>query len=72
MLGNETYLKSMPYAECLLEILDKGQWIGPYNTETFKGEINSMFVTLCSTDEYASVEEALSKLTDTINQTKIN
>lgn len=72
MLGNETYLKSMPYAECLLEILDKGQWIGPYNTETFKGEINSMFVTLCSTNEYASVEEALSKLTDTINQTKIN
>lgn len=72
MLGNEKYLEAMPYAECLLEILDKGQWIGPYNTETFKDEINGMFVTLCSTNEYASVEEALAKLTDTINQTRIN
>ena len=72
MLGNEKYLEAMPYTEFLLDILDKGQWIGPYNTETFKLEIASMFITLCSTNEYASVEDALAKLTDTINQAKIN
>lgn len=72
MIDSQEYLEAMPYAQCMLEILDGGQWIGPYNTETFKGEISSMFVTLCTTDEYASVEEALQQLTDTLNQTKIH
>lgn len=72
MLDNAKYLEAMPYAKCLQDILDGGQWIGPYNTETFKGEIGSMFVTLCTTDEYASVKEALEQLTDTINAAKIN
>lgn len=71
MLGNEEFLAAMPYAQCLLEILEGGQWIGPYNTETFKGEVNAMFVTLCTTDEYSSVEDALAQLTDTINRTKL-
>ncbi len=71
MLGNEEFLAAMPYAQCLLDILEGGQWIGPYNTETFKGEINAMFVTLCTTDEYSSVEQALAQLTDTINRTKL-
>ena len=71
MQSSEKYQEAMPYATFLLDILEKGQWIGPYNTETFKASLASTFMSLCSTDEYASVEEALAAFTDTINQTQI-
>lgn len=62
-------LEQMPYAEPLVGILDKAQFIGHFNSDQFKEAINNAFVDYCS-GIYGSANEALSSATDTINGAK--
>lgn len=66
-VDNPRYQEAMPHVMFLTEILPQGQYLGHFNTDIFKGEINDMFVALCTTQDYASVEDALQVL-----ETKLN
>lgn len=59
------YLKQFPYAEPLVGILQYGQFIGYFNTDSFKEAINNAFVDYCS-GVYATAEEALTALEATL------
>lgn len=48
LLDNEKYKAEMPHVAFLLDILDKGQWMGPYNTSTMRDILNEAFINLAS------------------------
>ncbi len=57
---------AMPYVEPLVSILDKSQFIGYFNTDTFKELINNTFVDYC-VGKYPSVDDALMSLEIALN-----
>ncbi len=63
---SDELLEKMPYVKPLVSILDKGQFIGRFNTDQFKESINNAFVDYCS-DVYGSSEEALAAAQQAIN-----
>lgn len=67
---NAEFVEKMPFAEPLVKILDDGHFIGYFNTDIFKEEVNDMFMKL-NAKEYKSVDEALKALEESLNQ-KIN
>lgn len=60
------YVKNFPYAEPLVGILDGGQFIGLFNTDIFKEEINEAFSAYCKGG--ISTDECLSELEKTLNK----
>ncbi len=61
------YGEAMAYAKPLLGILENGQYMGNMNTDVLKQTINNMFIELTTTDNYASVEEALKALQESLD-----
>ena len=58
------YLEKMAYMKPLLDILPYASFIGPFNTDIIKPYLTTMFTAVVSNDgTYASVEDALQKLT---------
>lgn len=70
MLNNETYLEAMPHVAFLLDILENGQWMGPYNTSNMRTHFLSVFQKLVAGD-YESTEAALKEASDLINAESI-
>jgi hypothetical protein len=69
VVDDPLYLEKMPYMEPLLKLLPDAQFIGPFNTDVVKEYLVQVFGALVSDDgTYASVEEALAKLTEDMNQ----
>lgn len=66
LAASEEYLKAMPYTEVLLGILDNAQFIGNFNTDRLKEEVNATFEEYCS-GNYASIDEAMSTLNKKLN-----
>jgi multiple sugar transport system substrate-binding protein len=64
------FVEKMEFAAPLVDILDYGHFIGYFNTDVYKEEINDMFVKLNS-GTYANVDEALAALEKSLND-KIN
>jgi len=62
------YLKSYPYVEPLIKILDKVHYIGYFNTERFKENICAVFTDYCTGGIYANIDEALVDLTTRLNE----
>ena len=65
---SEEYLELVPYAEPLLSILDKGQFIGYFNTDQFKEIVNDVYLKYVTTDEYADIDAAMADMTDRVNE----
>lgn len=65
--GDPAYAEAMPYAVPILNMLGDGQYMGSFNTDVFKQAVNGVFIDLVRTDKYASVEEALAEIENTIN-----
>lgn len=63
---SDELLKAMPYLENLVNILDKGHFIGYFNTDQVKEAINNAFVDYCQ-GVYGTAEEALNNAAQTIN-----
>lgn len=63
---SEELVSSMPFVEPLVEILEKAQYIGHFNTDFFKEAINNTFVDYCS-GVYGSIDEALTQLEEFLN-----
>lgn len=59
-------IEEMPFLEVLVGILDKGEYIGNFNTDVFKETINNVFVDYCL-DMYGSLDEALADLEGKLN-----
>lgn len=64
---SQELLDAMPYVEPLVNILDKGQYIGYFNTDQFKTAINNAFVDYCQ-GVCGSAEEAMERITNEINE----
>ena len=64
---SEEYLASFEYAEPLVGILDGGQFIGKFNTDVFKENVNDVFSLYCK-GGYDSTEAALKDLEDRCNE----
>lgn len=67
MSEDPAYLEALPYMEPILGILGGGQYIGYINTVVLKEELRNIFTELVTTNNYASVEDALKVLQDRVN-----
>ena len=67
LLTNEKYKEAMPNISFLLDIMDKGQWMGPYNTSAMRDYLQDTFVKLCQT-ENPDTEAMLKELSETITK----
>ena len=66
--ADPAYLKALPYMAPILDVLQYGKFIGPFNTDVVKADIRNVFVSLCSKDgTYASVKDALAALETQLN-----
>lgn len=63
---SEDYLNSFEYAKPLAPILDGGQFIGYFNTDIFKEQVNDVFSSYCK-GGYESADEALADLQEKLN-----
>ena len=61
------YVASFEYAEPLVGILDGGQFIGKFNTDIFKENVNDVFSSYCK-GGYDSTDAALKDLEDRCNE----
>ena len=64
---SEDYVKQFPYAKPLVGILDGAQFIGFFNTDVFKENVNDVFSAYIS-GKYSSVDAALKKLEKKCNK----
>ena len=64
---SDDYVKQFPYAEPLVGILDGAQFIGFFNTDTFKENVNNVFSGYAA-GNYDSVDDALADLESTCNK----
>ena len=65
---NPAYLRQAPFMAPVLNILQYGKFIGPFNTEVLKANLSQVFISLCTRDgTYASVEAALRALENQCN-----
>ncbi|MCF0144797.1 MAG: extracellular solute-binding protein [Firmicutes bacterium] len=60
------YVKQFPYAEPLVGILEGSQFIGEFNTDVFKEQVNETFSAYCK-GKAGTTDEALAKLEKTLN-----
>lgn len=67
IIDNTDYRKRIPFVEPLLKILPYGQYIGRFNTDVFKEDINNMMVRLCTTTDFATVKDGLAELEKDLN-----
>ena len=51
----------MPFAEVLVPILEDAQYLGYFNSDIFKENINLVFTKYCN-GEYSSVDDAMTEL----------
>lgn len=65
MLTSEEYKEAMPNITFLLDIMEKGQWMGPYNTSAMREIFNEMFIELCQ-EENPDIEAALKAASEQI------
>ena len=65
---SDTYLEQFPYAEPLIDILDKGEFIGYFNTDEFKEVINNVFTDYVTGGIYDSAEDALADMEKKLNE----
>ena len=62
------YVLQMPYMTPLLDILEYGRFIGPFNTDVLKFALRGTYLSLCSDDgRFASAREALAALENQLN-----
>jgi len=62
------YAEQMPFMIPLLDILDYGRFIGPFNTDVLKRGVREIYISLCTDDgRFASAGDALSALEDQLN-----
>ena len=63
------YVRQLPYMEPILDILEYGRFIGPFNADVLKSSFRSVFVALCSIDDstHTSVTESLAYLETRLN-----
>lgn len=59
---SDEYLGLMPHVASLVQILDKAQFIGYFNTDQFKEIINAVFLDYCTGGIYADADAALADL----------
>ena len=64
---SEEYLKNFEYAAPLIPILEGGQFIGMFNTDVFKENVNNVFSAYCK-GQYDSADAALKELEDNLNK----
>lgn len=62
---DEEMVEAMPDTAFLLDILDGGQWIGPYNTTTLKEELAATFRSIC--EDGADIETALADCSESMS-----
>ena len=65
LLDNEEYREAMPNITFLLDIMEKGQWMGPYKTSAMREIFNEMFISLCQ-EENPDIEKALKEVSEKI------
>ncbi len=58
-------IEAMPNTAFLLDILDGGQWVGPYNTTTLKEALAETFRNVC--EDGADIETALAECSETMS-----
>ncbi len=63
---SKEYLDKFEYAAPLIPILDGGQFIGMFNTDVFKENVNNVFSAYCK-GQYADTDAALGELQDALN-----
>ena len=69
VIGTPDYVSRMPYLAPLLDIVEYGRFIGPFNTDVLKSGLRNTYMSLCSGDgKYASVSEALADLEKNLNE----
>jgi len=68
------FVEQLTYMKPLVDILDYGKFIGPFNTDVLKFDLRDVFISLCSNDgTYASVSAALEALETQLNtELKLN
>lgn len=62
---DEEMVKAMPDTAFLLDILDGGQWIGPYNTTTLKENLSATFRSIC--EDGADIQTALADCSEAMS-----
>ena len=65
VVANPEFVKQLPYSEPLLDILQYGRFIGPFNTDVLKISLRNTFVSLC--ERGGSVADALATLENQLN-----
>lgn len=65
---SEEYLKLMPHMAPLVQILDKAQFLGYFNTDKFKEIVNGVFLDYCTGNIYADVDAAMADLEAKLSQ----
>jgi len=66
--ANPELVRQMPYMAPLLDILQYGKYIGPFNTDVLKLSLRATFVSLCLRDgRYQNVAAALAALERQLN-----
>jgi multiple sugar transport system substrate-binding protein len=64
--SNPQYLQQTPYMAPILEILQYGKFIGPFNTEVLKVGLRQVFVSACN-GVYPNAAAAMTELENQLN-----
>jgi len=65
---NQEFVKQLPYMAPLMDILQYGKFIGPFNTDVLKLSMREVYVSLCLRDgRFANVAAALAYLENKLN-----
>jgi len=68
IVEDPAFVEQLPYMAPLLEILDYGVFIGPFNTDVLKIALRGAYISICSDDgTYESVAQALEALEIQLN-----
>ena len=67
LFDNQRYLEAMTHVTFMIDILPNGQYLGHFNTDVFKENINNMFIELCTAGENPDVKGALMSLEERLN-----
>ena len=66
--NDPAFIEQLPYMAPLLDVLDYGKFIGPFNTDVLKFSLRNTYVSLCSNDgTYKTVADALAALEKQLN-----
>jgi multiple sugar transport system substrate-binding protein len=68
IVSNPAFVRQLPYMAPLMDILQYGKFIGPFNTDVLKMSLRSVYVSLCEKDgRFSSVSAALAALETQLN-----